>query len=152
MFKGYRRGIGAMILNRDKKVFVARRMDFSAGLQMPQGGIDDGETLERTLYREMQEEIGTNAFKIIRDLNYPLFYDFPRDLAPKIHNGEYLGQAIHWFLVEFEGNDDDINIETEHKEFNNWEWSEQKDLVENVVSFKKTMYQTVVDAFRGLLL
>ena len=140
-----------MILNKDKKVFVARRMDFSSGLQMPQGGIDNGETLEKTLYREMKEEIGTDAFKIIRHLDYPLLYDFPRDLAPKIHNGEYLGQSIHWFLVKFEGNDDDINIETEHKEFNNWQWSDQKDLVDNVVSFKKTMYQTVVDSFKGLL-
>lgn len=151
MFKGYRRGIGAMILNRDKKVFVARRMDFSAGLQMPQGGIDSGETLQNTLYREMKEEIGTDAFQIIRYLDYPLYYDFPSELAPKIHNGQYLGQEINWFLVKFDGSDRDINIETEHKEFADWKWSNYNELVNNVVSFKKTMYQTVVDAFRHVI-
>jgi putative (di)nucleoside polyphosphate hydrolase len=149
MSKKYRKGIGAMILNQDKKVFVAKRMDFSSGLQMPQGGIDDGETFEKTLYREMKEEIGTDALQIIRGLNYPLFYDFPKELAPKIHKGEYLGQEIYWFLVKFEGHDNDINLETEHKEFNNWQWSDHSDLVCNVVSFKKTMYQTVVDSFRA---
>ena len=86
----YRPGIGAMILNGENKVFVARRMDIASGLQMPQGGIDIGEDLEVSLYRELEEEIGTANFSILNVLNFPLYYDFPYSLGLKIYKGEYI--------------------------------------------------------------
>ncbi len=144
----YRRGVGAMILNNDKKIFVARRMDFSSGLQMPQGGIEKDEDFETSLYRELKEEIGTDKVNIICRNSYPLYYDFPHYLSEKIYKGEYVGQGIHWFLVKFSGDDDEINIQTEDQEFSEWEWSHHSKLVDNVVGFKKTMYHTLIDIFK----
>ncbi len=143
----YRPGIGAMILNSDNKVFVARRMDIGSGLQMPQGGIDVGEALESSLYRELEEEIGTRKFSIIAKLAYPLYYDFPHDLGLKIYKGEYVGQEIYWFLLRFEGLDSDIDLQSHHQEFSQWSWAEINSIVDNVVAFKKGMYQTVVGSF-----
>lgn len=152
MHTKYRQGVGAMILNPQNQIFVARRMDKASGLQMPQGGTEVNEKLETTLYRELKEEIGTDTFKIVRKLDFPLYYDFPLTLANKLYNGEYLGQSIHWFVVKFEGDDKDIDLETAHREFSDWEWSDHTKLVDNVVAFKKTMYQTLVEAFKPLLI
>ena len=147
----YRPGIGAMILNSENKVFVARRMDIESGLQMPQGGIDFGENLEMSLYRELEEEIGTGNFSILSRLNFPLYYDFPYYLGLKIYKGEYIGQKIYWFLLRFNGLDSDIDLQKHHQEFSEWEWVNIQSLVDNVVDFKKTMYQTVSQEFLKLI-
>lgn len=147
----YRPGIGAMILNSENKVFVARRMDISSGLQMPQGGIDLGEKLEVSLYRELEEEIGTDKFSIISSLKFPLYYDFPHHLGLKIYRGGYLGQKINWFLLRFNGVDSDIDLQKHHQEFSEWQWAEIQSLVDNVVDFKKTMYQIVSQEFSKLI-
>jgi len=143
----YRPGVGAMILNNENKVFVARRMDISSGLQMPQGGTDSHERLETSLYRELYEEIGVANFSIINKLAFPLYYDFPYTLGLKIHKGAYVGQKIHWFLLRFDGVDSDINLEMHYQEFSEWQWTDIDSLVDNVVDFKKTMYQTVSEQF-----
>jgi putative (di)nucleoside polyphosphate hydrolase len=143
----YRPGIGAMILNNENKVFVARRMDIASGLQMPQGGIDIGEKFETSLYRELDEEIGTANFSVISKLSFPLYYDFPYNLGLKIYKGAYIGQKIYWFLLRFHGIDSDINLEKHYQEFSEWQWTNVKSLVDNVVDFKKAMYQTVSEQF-----
>ena len=148
----YRYGVGAMILNNDKKVFVARRIDYSSGLQMPQGGTEKDEDLEASLYRELQEEIGTTQVNIIQKISHPLYYNFPYYLSEKIYKGHYIGQGIHWFLVHFKGDDKDINLyTTEEQELSDWQWSHHSKLVDNVVGFKKTMYHTVVEIFKDKL-
>jgi putative (di)nucleoside polyphosphate hydrolase len=144
----YRYGVGAMILNNDKKIFVARRADYSSGLQMPQGGIEQGEDLETSLYRELKEEIGTNQVNIIQKIRHPLYYNFPYYLSERIYKGQYIGQGIHWFLVHFTGDDKDINLCTEDQELSDWEWLHHSKLVDNVVGFKKTMYYTVLESFK----
>ncbi len=147
----YRPGIGAMILNNQNQVFVAKRMDITSGLQMPQGGINLGEDLEVSLYRELEEEIGTSSFLIISKLDFPLYYDFPYKLGLQIYKGEYIGQKIHWFLLKFNGDDSDIDLQKHYQEFSAWQWSNIESLVDNVVDFKKIMYQTVVNQFKKFI-
>jgi putative (di)nucleoside polyphosphate hydrolase len=146
MIKGYRLGVGAMI-RKNNKILVARRLDGSSGMQMPQGGIESNESLEEVLFRELQEEIGTQNFVILEKIKLPLYYDFPAHLVNRIYNGKYKGQGIYWFLLDFLGEDSDINLNTSHREFSNWAWCEQDQLVDGVVAFKKTMYKTVLDFF-----
>lgn len=149
MSKKYRHGVGAMILNHDNQVFVAKRMDMASGLQMPQGGLEKNENLSTALYRELEEEIGTKKFKILQQLPFSLYYDFPSYLAHEIYRGEYIGQKIDWFLMKFEGTDADINLNTKHREFAEWRWSDHTNLVNDVVYFKKTMYQIVKASFKS---
>lgn len=143
----YRRGVGAMIVNKNNQVFVARRIDTLSGFQMPQGGFETEEDAEVCLYRELKEEVGTTKFSILYRLPYFLYYDFPHALQVKIYRGDYLGQSIQWFLLRFEGEDTDIDLQGPQPEFCDWLWTDYKTLVDNVVAFKKTMYQIVTSEF-----
>jgi putative (di)nucleoside polyphosphate hydrolase len=147
VYHKYRDGVGAMIVNKHNQVFVAKRVTIASGFQMPQGGLESNEDPEVCLYRELNEEIGTTKFSIIHHLPYFLHYNFPYELHLQIYNGEYIGQRIQWFLLRFEGEDTDINLDNPNQEFSEWFWTDYKVLVENVVGFKKTMYQTVVSEF-----
>lgn len=151
MDKEYRYGVGAMIINSNNQVFVAQRLDVTSGFQMPQGGLDPNESLETCLFRELREEIGTDNCIIMQRIKQPLYYDFPKKINGSLYNGRYVGQAIYWFLVRFQGEDSEINIHTAHPEFSNWRWSNINTVVDNVIDFKKTIYQIVINQFKLLL-
>ncbi len=148
----YRRGVGIMLLSADDRVFVARRIDTSAeAWQMPQGGIDDGEEPAAAALRELEEEIGTAKARIIGESRTWLNYDLPPALIPRVWGGRYRGQSQKWFALRFEGVDADIDIATEHPEFNAWKWVPADVLVDVIVPFKRDIYRQVVDEFRPLL-
>src|SRR5271163_2927794 len=114
----YRPGVGIMLLNHDNRVFVAKRIDtLSEAWQMPQGGIDDGETPLEAAVRELKEETGTDKATLIKESRDWLTYDLPDHLIPIIWNGKFRGQRQKWFAMRFTGKDSDINIETDHPEF-----------------------------------
>ncbi|MEI7668935.1 MAG: RNA pyrophosphohydrolase [Pseudomonadota bacterium] len=142
----YRDGVGIMLINNDKKVFVAKRIDMRAeAWQMPQGGIDAGESPETTAKRELLEEIGTDKAVIIAESADWYFYDLPNDLQPKIWGGKYRGQKQKWFLMQFTGSDKDINIATKEPEFSEWKWAEVETLPDLIVPFKKNLYIDIVE-------
>ena len=118
---------------------------------MPQGGIDDGETPRQAALRELNEEIGTEKVKIIGETKEWISYDLPQNLADKVWNGRFRGQAQKWFAMQFLGNDDDINLATENPEFIEWKWIIIDDLLNVAVSFKRDNYAQVIAAFRHLL-
>ncbi len=110
----YRPGVGMMVLSPDGLVFVARRIDMpSEAWQMPQGGIDGGETPVQAAMREFREEVGTDKVEIIAESERWLSYDLPEELLPRLCGGRYRGQNQKWFVVRFTGTDDDIDIATE---------------------------------------
>ncbi|MEE9139895.1 MAG: RNA pyrophosphohydrolase [Alphaproteobacteria bacterium] len=147
----YRRGVGLMILNRDSRVFVARRIDTpSAAWQMPQGGIDPGESTREAAMRELEEEIGTDKAEIIAEHKGWLKYDLPRDLVPRIWGGRYRGQMQKWFALRFLGQDSDIKIDTERPEFLEWKWVEMRELPDLIVPFKRQLYRDLVAEFGHL--
>ena len=114
---------------------------------MPQGGVDKGEDIRAAAMRELEEEIGTNNATIIAESKDWLNYDLPDELIGKVWNGKYRGQTQKWFLMRFNGQDSDINIETEHPEFLEWKWAEPKTLPDIIVPFKKQLYRQILEEF-----
>ena len=144
----YRLGVGIMLLNRQKQVFVAKRIDMtSEAWQMPQGGMDAGEGPRETAMRELQEETGTDKASIIAESRDWYYYDLPEDLAPIIWGGRYRGQKQKWFLMQFTGSDSDINIKTGQPEFSEWKWISPQSLPDVIVPFKRQLYTDIVKEF-----
>jgi putative (di)nucleoside polyphosphate hydrolase len=149
----YRDGVGVMLFNASGRVFVARRIDMSSeAWQMPQGGIDPGETLRAAALRELEEEIGTAKAEVIAEGRDWLTYEFPHWLLPKVWDGRYLGQRQKWFAMRFTGDDADINIATETPEFLDWKWEDINLLPEIIVPFKRRLYQDIISEFGHLAL
>ena len=148
----YRPCVGIFLLNNDGLVFAGRRIDSRAeAWQMPQGGIDAGESPLQACMREMREEIGTNTAELINQHDDWLYYDIPLPLADRLWQGRYKGQKQKWMALRFTGDDSDINIATEEPEFCEWKWLSPHDLVDLAVPFKRDVYQNVLAAFTPYL-
>ncbi|MGB1539960.1 MAG: RNA pyrophosphohydrolase [Rickettsiales bacterium] len=147
----YRPAVGILLLNPHNLVFVAKRIDMpSEAWQMPQGGMDDGETPEEAAFRELKEEIGTHNAEIIAESKDWLTYDLPEPLIGKLWGGKYRGQKQKWFAMRFLGEDAEINLDTEEPEFLEWKWEQLHRTPELIVPFKRELYQKLVDEFGHL--
>lgn len=145
----YRNGVGVMLFNRQGQVFVAKRIDTtSEAWQMPQGGMDPGESPLQAAVRELKEEIGTDKVELIRESHDWYTYDLPDDLVCKLWGGCYRGQRQKWFAMRFLGEDGDINLETEEPEFLEWKWVDMKLLPDMIVPFKRNLYKALIEEFR----
>ncbi|MCA0870876.1 RNA pyrophosphohydrolase [Seohaeicola saemankumensis] len=150
----YRPCVGIMLMRPGAGVFVGQRNDrFEDAWQMPQGGVDPGEEPRDAALRELWEETGVTGdlVDIIGQTEDWLTYDLPHDIVPKIWKGRYRGQKQMWFLMRFQGRDDQVDIETDHPEFTRWRWQDPDRLIEGIVPFKRDVYARVVDEFRPLL-
>ncbi|WP_424985686.1 RNA pyrophosphohydrolase [Microbulbifer sp. S227A] len=146
----YRKCVGIMLINGEGNVFVGQRNDRHAeAWQMPQGGIDKGEAPRDAALRELWEETGVppELVEILAETENWLPYDLPHDIVPKIWKGRYRGQEQKWFLMRFLGQDDQVDIATEHPEFTVWRWQPADQLVEAIVPFKRAVYEQVLAAF-----
>jgi putative (di)nucleoside polyphosphate hydrolase len=140
-----------MLLNSDNRVFVGRRIDRQdQAWQMPQGGVDPGETPRDAALRELKEEIGTNHAEIIAESKAWLRYDLPAGLGVKLWRGRYRGQEQKWFAMRFLGGDGDIDVNTHHPEFDDWQWVAPDRLVALIVPFKRALYRDIVAEFAPL--
>ena len=153
---GYRPCVGVMLVNPEGKAFVGKRIDNREGdwWQMPQGGVDEGEELEKALLREVGEEVGARPehLEIVARLPEDLVYDLPPELQGKLWGGRYRGQRQSWFLVRFTGADSDIDLDAHHDpEFCEWRWVDPELLPELIVPFKREVYQAIVAGFRDLI-
>lgn len=147
----YRPCVGVMLLNATGDVWMGRRNDVADAWQMPQGGIDDGETPRIAALRELKEEIGTDAAEVLAETDDWLYYDLPDALIGKAWKGKYRGQAQKWVAMRFTGSDAQIRIDTDHPEFDAWKWVAIDQVCEMIVAFKRPVYQQVVAAFRHLI-
>ena len=139
--KPYRKCVGLVIINKDNKIFVGKRIDSNLNAwQMPQGGIEPGENPLVAGLREMEEEIGTKNVEYLDEINSWLNYDIPSNLSEKLWNGQYRGQTQKWLAYRFLGKNDEINIKTKNPEFIEWKWILPDKLPEVIVNFKKEMY------------
>ncbi|MFQ6553712.1 RNA pyrophosphohydrolase [Aestuariibius insulae] len=146
----YRDCVGVAVVNRDGKVFVGQRRDNSADAwQMPQGGIDEGESPQLAALRELEEETGISSDLVVlsAEIDDWVHYDLPEELVPTLWGGKYRGQRQKWLLLEFRGEDHHVNIETKEPEFSTWKWADPEDLVDMIVPFKREVYATVLETF-----
>ncbi len=145
----YRAGVGIMLVNADDKVFVGQRLDSTLeAWQMPQGGIDDGETPREAALRELAEETGVAAHLVAIEAETEawLTYDLPDDLIGTVWKGRYRGQRQKWFRLRFLGTDADVDIATAHAEFRAWQWADRDQLDALIVPFKRALYTEVLAA------
>ena len=134
-------GVGAVVLNKDNKVFVGKRRDNPIDKwQMPQGGVHKNEDLYEALKRELYEETSIKSFELIKIIDKWLIYELPENLLGIIWKGKFRGQKQKWFITRFLGEDNEINLNTENPEFIEWKWIEPKKLPEVIVDFKKDIY------------
>ena len=140
-----------MLFNPAGLVWVGRRLDQKGDAwQMPQGGIDQGETPEQAALRELEEEIGTASAVIVDESKGWLTYELPPELLGVAWKGRYRGQKQKWFALRFTGTDDEIRIDGEHPEFAEWRWVEFGQLIELIVPFKRGLYEEVTAEFAAL--
>ncbi|MEM1429491.1 MAG: RNA pyrophosphohydrolase [Pseudomonadota bacterium] len=152
----YRPCVGVVLVNADGRVFAGIRRDAhltSPAWQMPQGGIDPGESVRDAALRELWEETGvaSDLVDVEAETKEWLRYDLPEHLLGKIWKGKYRGQEQKWLLMRFKGSDADIDIATEHPEFSAWAWKPAEDLPGQIVPFKRTVYEAVLSEFAPLI-
>jgi putative (di)nucleoside polyphosphate hydrolase len=150
----YRPNVGAVLFNRDGRVFVARRADLPnaegapGGWQLPQGGIDEGEDPRAAVLRELAEEIGTGRATILGEHSEWLTYDLPPHLVGVALGGRYRGQRQRWFALRFTGEDGDIRLDLDpHPEFDAWRWAALAELPALAVDFKRPIYEVLAGSF-----
>jgi len=147
-----RSGVGIVVLNKENKVFVAKRIDNPKNFwQMPQGGVDEGEDFLKAAYRELEEETSIKNVELIKELDGTITYELPDRLLGLIWKGKYRGQKQKWFLMRFIGVDDEINIKTKHPEFLEWKWVDLDKITDLVVDFKLHVYKEVKDKVKKIL-
>ena len=147
-----RSGVGIVVLNKENKVFVAKRIDNPKNFwQMPQGGVDEGEDFLKAAYRELEEETSIKKVELIKELDGTITYELPDRLLGLIWKGKYRGQKQKWFLMRFVGSDSEINIKTKYPEFLEWKWVELDKITDLVVDFKLHVYKEVKDKVKKIL-
>ena len=147
----YRPCVGVTLFNSDGLVLVGERIDTPGAWQMPQGGIDEGESIEEAAFRELQEEIGTDKAEIIKIAEEKLYYKLPEEVLQRLWNGQFCGQEQTWIAMRFTGQDEDINI-NDHPlpEFSNWQWIRLEETLDLIVPFKRDVYVKIIQMFKDL--
>ena len=147
-----RSGVGIVVLNKDNKIFVAKRIDNPKNFwQMPQGGVNHGENFLKAAYRELEEETSIKNVELIKELDGTITYELPDRLLGIIWKGKYRGQKQKWFLMKFTGEEQEINIKTKNPEFLDWKWIELDQITEVVVDFKLHVYKELKEKIKKII-
>ena len=145
-------GVGIIVLNKENKIFVAKRIDNSKNFwQMPQGGVNEGEEFIDAAYRELAEETSIKNVTLIKELDGTLTYELPDHLLGIIWKGKYKGQKQKWFLMRFIGEEKEIDIKTKNPEFLDWKWINIDEITETVVNFKFHVYQELKEKIKRII-
>ena len=152
--EGYRANVGIVIINDRGQVFWARRFG-QHSWQYPQGGVDEGETAEQTMYRELHEEVGLlpEHVKIVASTRHWLKYKLPKRFIRHESKPVCIGQKQKWFLLKLTASESSVNLlHTSHPEFDDWRWVSYWYPVRQVVSFKRDVYRKVMKEFASAAL
>ena len=147
-----RNGVGVIILNNENKVFVGKRKDNPVNKwQMPQGGVEIGESYLSAMKRELYEETSIKSIEILKEINGFFEYELPKNLVGIIWKGRYRGQKQKWFITRFIGNENEINLQTKNPEFIEWKWIIPDELPKTIVDFKKKMYVELLEILKNFI-
>ena len=147
-----RNGVGVIVLNNENKVFVGKRKDNPVDRwQMPQGGVDIGESYLSAMKRELYEETSIKSIKILKEINGFFEYELPKNLVGIIWKGKFRGQKQKWFITRFIGDENEINLQTENQEFIEWKWIIPDELPRTIVDFKKKMYVELLEILKDFI-
>jgi len=147
-----RSGVGIVVLNEKNQIFVAKRIDNPKNFwQMPQGGIDEGEDFYQAALRELEEETSIKSVKLIKEIEKFTTYYLPDHLVGIIWKGRYKGQKQKWFIVKFNGDEKEININTKSPEFLDWKWVSIENLTDEVVKFKLHVYNKIKEEIKKVI-
>ena len=136
--------VGIVVLIKDNKIFVAKRIDNPKDFwQMPQGGVNNQESFYDAALRELKEETNIVSVKLIKEIEGYLTYLLPDNLLGIIWKGKFKGQSQKWFIMKFFGNDSELNIKTKKPEFSEWKWMDLDKITEYVVDFKSEVYKKI---------
>ena len=148
-----RSGVGIVVLNKENKVFVAKRIDNKKNFwQMPQGGVDKGEDLYKAAIRELNEETSIKSVTLIKKIESLLTYHLPDELLGIIWKGKYKGQEQQWYIMRFDGDENEINIKTKNPEFLEWKWVDIDEITKLVVTFKLHVYEKIQQEVKKILI
>ena len=148
-----RKGVGIVVLNKENKIFVAKRIDNPKNFwQMPQGGVDKNEDYLSAAFRELKEETSIQSVELIKEIDDMTSYELPDHLLGIIWKGRYRGQKQKWFLMKFNGKESEINLNTTHPEFLDWKWIEINKITELVVKFKLNVYKKIQEEVKKILI
>jgi putative (di)nucleoside polyphosphate hydrolase len=147
-----RNGVGIIVVNKENKIFVAKRIDNPKNFwQMPQGGVDEGENFLEAAYRELEEETSIKSVKLIKELDDTTTYELPNHLLGIIWKGRFRGQKQKWFIMKFFGDDKEINIKTKNPEFLDWKWVDLNEITDLVVEFKLHVYEELKEKIKNVI-
>ena len=150
---GYRANVGIVITNEKRQILLAKRFKQDAW-QLPQGGIDTDETELDALYRELEEEVGLNPGHVTLLAKTPkwLRYDLPTEHIRRQQKPTCIGQKQVWFLLKLKSGDDNITLGSHHDiEFDDWKWVDYWNPVDEVIDFKRAVYEDMLKALAPIL-
>lgn len=136
----FRAGVVAVVTNSRDEVLAFERSDVPGAWQLPQGGIDVGETPDDAAWRELGEETGLGPSDVELIGTHPMWmvYEFPEN----VRTDKRLGQAQRWYF--FRALSDDVEPTPDDVEFVAWRWVDRHWLVEHVVGFRSDVYRAVL--------
>ena len=149
----YRRNAGIVVFNRQHRVLLCKRNDVADSWQFPQGGIEEGETVEQAALRELREETSLTDVVLVKSLDTPARYTFPPHIIKAMQKRGFhnIGQDIYWSLVFFGGDDSQINLQTAEPEFCAFRWADMATACDLIIDFKKEAYEKARAAFEPLI-
>lgn len=144
--KPYRKNVGVVVFNSKGEVLVGERIGLDGSWQFPQGGIDEDEDTKIAAYRELYEEVGINDAELVYEIPNWISYDFPKDFNIPMAK-KYAGQIQKWFLLYWDHPVNDCNLQVHEQEFSSVKFLPLRDCLESVVSFKKEVYEKLIESF-----
>ncbi len=152
--EGYRHGVGIILVNSKRQLFLAKRIGKPAW-QFPQGGMKETETAEQAMYRELKEEVGLSpsSVKLLASTKRWLRYRLPKRLIRTHSEPLCIGQKQKWYLLRMIGADDEINLTaTDSPEFDSWAWVSYWYPLTQVIAFKRRVYSLAMKEFARIVL
>lgn len=151
--EGYRANVGIVIINDKNQILLAKRCQ-QDNWQLPQGGIDNGESDLEALFRELEEEVGLTPkhVNVIAKTQKWLRYNLPDSCIRRKQKPICIGQKQVWFLLKLIGEDNNIKLDTHTKiEFDDWMWVDYWHPIQVIIDFKKPVYEDMLKSLAPIV-